>query len=92
MKYSINYTGRAESDILRLRKSGDKQVLVKLKKLLFEIEEHPTTGTGKPECLKGYATPTWSRRITDKHSLVYQIEDDQVLVLILAAYGHYLDK
>ncbi|MBR3442404.1 MAG: type II toxin-antitoxin system YoeB family toxin [Bacteroidaceae bacterium] len=34
----------------------------------------------------------WSRRITDKHRLVYTIDDDKVIVLVLTAYGHDDDK
>ncbi|NCC62557.1 MAG: type II toxin-antitoxin system mRNA interferase toxin, RelE/StbE family, partial [Verrucomicrobiae bacterium] len=31
-------------------------------------------------------------RITDKHRLVYLIEEEMVNVLILSSYGHYNDK
>ncbi|MDR3133041.1 MAG: type II toxin-antitoxin system YoeB family toxin [Prevotellaceae bacterium] len=34
----------------------------------------------------------WSRRITRKDRLVYRIDDDKVIVLILTAKGHYDDK
>ena len=33
-----------------------------------------------------------SRRISRKHRLVYEIHDTEVIVLVLAAYGHYEDK
>ena len=42
--------------------------------------------------LKGGQGERWSRRITQKHRLVYEIHDTEVLVLVLAAYGHYGDK
>ena len=61
-------------------------------KLLEELQEHPQTGTGKPEQLKGDRAGQWSRRITDRHRLVYEIEEEQVMVLILSSYGHYDDK
>jgi toxin YoeB len=54
--------------------------------------QHPTTGTGHPEPLKGKPEGRWSRRITDKHRLVYRIYEDTVVVLVLSAYGHYGDK
>ena len=60
--------------------------------LLVEIMEHPTTGTGKPERLSGDRAGQWSRRITDKHRLVYTINDTQITVLVLTTYGHYDDK
>jgi len=92
MKYFIDYTDDAETDILKLQKSGDKKLFKKLHLLIAELKKHPTTGTGKPERLKHYAEPTWSRRISDKHRLVYRIYDDIVVVLVISAYGHYEDK
>jgi toxin YoeB len=59
---------------------------------LDELREHPKTGTGKPEQLKHYEIPTWSRRITDNHRLIYRIEEDRVIVLVLSFWGHYGDK
>ena len=66
MSFSIELTLEAELDIEKFKKSGDKKSLVKIDKLLNELREHPTTGTGKPEKLKYYDIPTWSRRINDK--------------------------
>jgi toxin YoeB len=53
---------------------------------------HPRTGTGHPEQLKGDMNGLWSRRITQKHRLLYQIQEQEVIVIILNAYGHYYDK
>ena len=92
MKYFIDYTDGAEIDILKLQKSGDKKALKKLHSLISELKEHPKTGTGKPEQLKHYEIPTWSRRISDKHRLIYQIHENIVTVLIIAAFGHYENK
>jgi len=92
MNYSIEITIDAEKDIEKLKKSGDKKVLVKIDKLLDELRSHPTTGTGKPEQLKHYEIPTWSRRISDKHRLIYRIQEEKVIVLILSFWGHYGNK
>lgn len=54
MSYLIELTPQAETDIEKHKKSGDKKVLVKIDKLLDELREHPTSGTGKPEQLKHY--------------------------------------
>ena len=62
MSFSIELTLEAELDIEKFKKSGDKKSLVKIDKLLNELREHPTTGTGKPEKLKYYDIPTWSRK------------------------------
>lgn len=61
-------------------------------KLIDELAEHPKTGTDKPEPLKGDRAGQWSRRINDKHRMIYTINDTEVIVLILTAYGHYNDK
>ena len=61
-------------------------------RLIDELREHPTTGTGHPEPLRGDRAGQWSRRITDKHRLVYRIYETEVVVLVLTAFGHYEDK
>jgi len=53
------------------------------------LEEHPETGTGKPERLKNNLTGLWSRRINKEHRLVYYIDGNKVTVTIISAYGHY---
>lgn len=57
-----------------------------------EIIEHPREGTGHPEPLKIGNNVTFSRRITQKDRIIYDIYDDVVKVLILAVEGHYTDK
>jgi toxin YoeB len=92
MSYTIELTFDAIKDIEKLKKSGDKKVLIKIDKLLDELREHPKSGTGKPELLKYYEIPTWSRRLTDNHRLIYRIEEDRVIVMVLSFWGHYGDK
>ncbi len=92
MIYEIELTLNAKIDIEKFKTAGDKKTLVKIDKLLDELREHPTTGTGKPEKLKYYAFPTWSRRISEKHRIIYWIQDEKVIVLILSFWGHYNDK
>lgn len=92
MRYEVILTDDAKKDVKKLEKSGDKRSLKKLFLLLEELEEHPTFGTGKPEQLKHHQIPTWSRRISDKHRLVYQIKEEVVTVLVLSSWGHYEDK
>ncbi len=92
MKFEIILSDQAKDDIEKLEKSGDKNSLKKLYFLLEELENHPTSGTGRPELLKHYKIPTWSRRISNQHRLVYRIKEELVTVLILSARGHYDDK
>ena len=89
--YDLDYTETAKADFLRLKQSEPK-AFVKLGRLLEELMDHPRTGTGHPEQLSGDLSGQWSRRITKKHRLVYEIHDTQVIVLVISAYGHYDDK
>jgi len=92
MSYKIEYTAEAEKDIDSLKKSGDKATILKLRKLLVELMEHPYNGTGKPEPLKHGYKGCYSRRISQKHRLVYSINDEKITVFVLSAEGHYDDK
>ena len=89
--YTIDYLGRATADLQKLRRSEPK-AYKKVAKLIEELKVHPKTGTGHPEPLRGNRSNQWSRRITDKHRLVYEIRDTEVIVIVIAAYGHYEDK
>ena len=82
----------ALDDIKKHKKSGDKVVLKKIEKLLNELMEHPTIGTGQPERLKHNLTGLYSRRINQKHRLVYSINNDIVTVHVLSAWAHYSDN
>lgn len=86
--YKVIFMPEALSDIDRLEKF-EPNCFKKAMKLLDELSLHPTKGTGHPERLKGFESPTWSRRISHKHRLVYEIQEDQIKVLVLASYGHY---
>ncbi|MBR3521527.1 MAG: Txe/YoeB family addiction module toxin [Prevotella sp.] len=91
MAYKIRYQRQAIEDAKKLKQEEPK-AFDKLLKLEAELKEHPRTGTGKPEPLSGNRAGEWSRRITRKHRLVYEIHDTEVVVLVLTAYGHYDDK
>jgi toxin YoeB len=89
--YEIDFTDHAQIEVEKLKKS-EKQAYNKLVKLLLEIKKHPYKGTGKPKRLKGNLSGAYSRRITRKHRLVYEIHEDVITVLILSVEGHYDDK
>lgn len=91
MKYQIHYLVSAERGLQQLYKSEPK-AYQKALKLIAELRDHPRTGTCHPEPLSGDRAGQWSRRITQKHRLIYEIHDTEVVVLVLTAYGHYEDK
>ena len=91
MRYEIRYTLKANIDLAKLQRSEPK-AFKKALRFIEELSEHPKTGTGHPEPLKGVPYGRWSREITKKHRMVYRIYENEVVVLILTSYGHYDDK
>ena len=89
--YEIEYRDQALLDIAKLKKD-EPAAYKKVVSFIEELKEHPKTGTGHPEPLKGKPEGRWSRQISKKHRLVYRIFEDEVVVLVLTAYGHYNDK
>ncbi len=72
---------------------GNKKLVQKVFLLLDELSLHPRTGTAKPEQLKGFGErEVWSRRIDSKHRLIYEIKDQELIVVAISAYGHYEDR
>lgn len=91
MKYKIEYSSDAEKSIKKIRKSAP-QVYNKLRKLIVELIDHPRTGTGHVEQLKGGGGNIYSRHIAAHHRLIYEVLDDVVVVTVISIEGHYDDK
>ena len=91
MAYSLKFRKQALEDLASLA-TNEKKAFAKAQILITELTEHPRTGTGKPEPLNGDRAGQWSRRITQKHRLIYEIHDYEVVVVVISAYGHYDDK
>ena len=89
--YTISYSPRAQEGLSKLKKN-EPASFKKAVNLLNEIAVHPFTGTGHPEPLKGNRSGQWSRTITKKHRLVYEVFETEVHIDILSSYGHYDDK
>lgn len=92
MAYIIKFEEKAVKDLAELKKAGNKAAIVKIEKLLIEMIEHPTTGTGQVEALKGNLSGYWSRRIDKFNRIIYTVEEKVVTVTIISAKGHYGDK
>ncbi len=69
----------------------DNRKFKKIFELLKDIARTPYKGIGKPEALKNQLSGLWSRRIDDKHRLVYCINADGDIEVITCK-GHYADK
>ena len=65
----------------------DRKIADKIYKFLNDIENNGVAkGIGKPEKLK--YKKGWSRRITDEHRLVYDVDEDNI-VHVYSCKGHY---
>lgn len=91
MTYKVKLSESAQKDFVRLAKS-EPAAFRKAGKFIEELKAHPRTGTGHPEPLKGDRSGQWSRTITKKHRMIYEIFDAEVYVDVVSSYGHYDDK
>ena len=84
----IVFLPQAKIDLEFWIKSGNKPLLKKIAQLTESILVTPYQGIGKPEGLKHQLVCKWSRRITDEHRYIYQIEGD--ILKVYALRGHYI--
>lgn len=91
-KFRVKIEELAEIHIKKHIKSGNKSLLKKLEKILIELQETPYSGIGNPEALKNNLSGYWSRRLSQKDRLIYRVDEDIVIVFVVAALGHYSDK
>lgn len=91
-KYKIIIKPEAEKHLSFHKKSGNTATLKKLHKIFIELSDHPYIGAGKPEQLKHHLSGYWSRQINSKDRLIYQVNEDIVVVTVITAIGHYSDK
>mgnify|MGYP003710896977 CR=1 FL=1 len=70
MSYILEISKTALADIDKHKKTGDKATLKKIEKLLNELMEHPTEGTGQPEMLKYKLAGLYSRRINQNRRIL----------------------
>lgn len=75
----IKFATRAWQDYLYWQET-DRAVLKRIHVLIKDIERNPFSGIGKPEPLKHPLSGFWSRRIDDRHRLVYAIEADTIQI------------
>jgi toxin YoeB len=62
----------------------------KINTLINDCRRDPFKGLGKPEPLKHEYKGYWSRRVSDKHRLIYGVTNEHIL--IVRCTGHYDDK
>ena len=72
----IKLSTQALMDLAYWKSTNQKSILKRIELLINSIKENPYEGIGKPEKLKHFLTGFWSRRITDKHRLIYNIQSN----------------
>lgn len=87
--YTLEYKDKALEDIRFFKEMGDSSIKTKINNLLDELEQHPYTGTGRPEKLRSNLTGYMSRRINREHRLLYRVDEDNSIVTIVSFRGHY---
>jgi toxin YoeB len=65
----------------------ERKIALRAFKLIEAIMRDPFTGIGKPEPLKHLDPNTWSRRLTQKHRIVYLVSEERID--FLQARFHY---
>lgn len=84
----IAFLPPAVEDLEYWKRKGETRILKRIRVLLADILEHPFSGVGKPEPLKG-EKGKWSRRITDEHRLVYSVSSGMIYVYVFSLRYHY---
>ena len=85
----IRFTQEALDDLSYWKKTGNKQILSKIGRLLEDIAAHPYTGIGKPEALRFELAGHRSRRINLEHRIVYRVENNCIVVVVISMRFHY---
>ncbi|MFI3198937.1 MAG: Txe/YoeB family addiction module toxin [Methylococcaceae bacterium] len=60
---------------------NDKKMLKRINSLIKDIKRKPFEGIGNPEPLKHNWSGFWSRRIDHEHRLVYQVNEDAIIIV-----------
>lgn len=85
-------TAKEVDKVLAKWKKSNPSLFNKYIKIYHELADHPRTGLGHPEALRGGGDITWSRHITAHDRIIYDIYEDSVSVYIIEVEGHYNDK
>jgi toxin YoeB len=76
----IVYEPKAVDDLKYWKKSGQKQIQIRISSILQSIQQTPFDGIGKPEALKHNWSGMWSRRINNVHRIIYEIKENEIHV------------
>ena len=87
----IAYTPQAREDWEIVKRGGLKLLSERIQYLLDAIRKDPFCSPPPFKKLTGDLRIVHSRRINQKHRLVYQVIAEENTIKILACWGHYAD-
>jgi toxin YoeB len=87
---NVIFEKNAKNDVIFWQKKN-KFIISKIKSLIKNIKVTPYQGIGKPKPLKHNFSGFWSRRINHEHRLVYEVLEEDSIVIIHSCRGHYID-
>ena len=76
----LSWTADAWEDYEYWQKTS-KDKIKQIGKLIKAIKRDLFEGIGKPEPLKHDLAGYWSRRIDHEHRLVYEVQDDAIIIV-----------
>nr|WP_181718201.1 Txe/YoeB family addiction module toxin [Psychrobacter sp.]QJS05091.1 toxin protein, YoeB [Psychrobacter sp.] len=76
----LSWTEDAWDDYEYWQKTS-KEKVKQISKLIKAIKRDPFEGIGKPEPLKHDLAGYWSRRIDQEHRLVYEVQDNAIVIV-----------
>jgi toxin YoeB len=76
----LAWTQAAWTDYLYWQ-TQDKKTLKRINRLINDSIRSPFEGIGKPEPLKENLSGFWSRRIDERHRLVYAVDENRLTIL-----------
>ena len=84
---NVNFAEKSYDDFINWSQT-DKKIFRRIDQLIKSISRTPYKGIGKPEPLKHQLAGFWSRKINDKHRLVYRISANNEIE-IAKCKNHY---
>lgn len=61
--------------------TNERATLTRINRMIEVAARDPGAGIGKPERLSHNLAGYWSRRITDEHRLVYQLRQEELIIV-----------
>ncbi|UGQ48800.1 Txe/YoeB family addiction module toxin [Massilia endophytica] len=77
---SVKFTDEAWKTYL-FWQTQDRKTLKRINDLIEAAQRDPFAGLGKPEALKHSLSGYWSRRIDETNRLVYEVQDDELIII-----------